>query len=68
MKRPSDYELVFLQSRVNGADYREPEHVNQKWDWPRGTFLQRRRAELAQKEEPVHYCPLHYRRENEHGS
>lgn len=39
---------VIHQSRVaSGAPYVEPEHIHQKWDWPRQTWLQRRLAELA---------------------
>lgn len=32
-KRLTDWQLVFSQSRVNGAEYVEPEPVG-RWKWP----------------------------------
>ena len=47
--KETDWELVFLNSKVNDCDYRESEW-NQKWEWPEGTWFQNRRAELQWSE------------------
>ncbi len=36
---------VFQRSVINGAMYNEPEPC--AWSWPKGTWLQQRRAELG---------------------
>jgi len=41
--RPSCWQLVFLQSKVNGAAYNGEELPGRNWDWPKDTYLQRRR-------------------------
>ena len=38
----SYWQLVFLQSKVNGAQYHGEELFPRKWDWPRDTYVQRR--------------------------
>jgi hypothetical protein len=40
------WQLVFNQSRVNGAAYFGDRLPNYSWDWPKDTFLQRRLSEL----------------------
>jgi hypothetical protein len=40
--RPSYWQLVFLQSKVNGAAYTGEELPGRNWDWPKDTYLQRR--------------------------
>jgi len=40
--RPSYWQLVFLQSKVNGAAYTGEELPGRNWDWPKNTYLQRR--------------------------
>ena len=43
--RPSYWQLIFLQSKVNGAQYRGEELPGRNWDWPKDTYFQRRRHE-----------------------
>ncbi len=38
----NSWELIFRQSRVNSASYDGDQLVAQNWDWPRGTWFQRR--------------------------
>jgi hypothetical protein len=38
----SFWQRVFLQSKVNGAPYLGEELPGHRWNWPKGTFLQRR--------------------------
>ena len=40
--KPSYWQLVFLQSKVNGAAYNGEELPGRNWDWPKDTYLQRR--------------------------
>jgi len=40
--KPSYWQLVFLQSRVNGATYNGEVLPRRSWDWPKNTYLQRR--------------------------
>jgi hypothetical protein len=45
----SDWQLIFLQSRINGCDCNEVEY-HQKWDWPKSTWLANRLAFLRIQE------------------
>ena len=40
--KPSFWQLVFLQSKVNGAAYYGEELPGRNWNWPKDTYLQRR--------------------------
>ena len=40
--KPSYWQLVFLQSKVNGAAYFGEELPGRNWNWPKDTYLQRR--------------------------
>lgn len=40
--RPSYWQLVFMQSKVNGAAYTGEELPGRNWEWPKNTYLQRR--------------------------
>jgi hypothetical protein len=40
--KPSFWQLVFLQSKVNGARYSGEELPGRTWEWPKDTYLQRR--------------------------
>jgi hypothetical protein len=40
--KPSYWQLIFLQSKVNGARYSGEELPGRNWDWPKDTYLQRR--------------------------
>ena len=42
MGKPSYWQLVFLQSKVNGAAYSGENLPGRNWDWPKDTYLQRR--------------------------
>ena len=42
VEKPSYWQLVFLQSKVNGAAYNGEELPGRNWDWPKDTYLQRR--------------------------
>lgn len=49
IKPPTDIQLVFLCSKVNGCEYREPE-VGTAWTWPEG-YMTRRLKELKEEKE-----------------
>ena len=38
----SQWQLIFSQSRVNGAFYRGEKLAPHPWAWPKGTWFQRR--------------------------
>jgi hypothetical protein len=42
MGKPTYWQLVFLQSKVNGASYNGEALPQQIWDWPKETYFQRR--------------------------
>jgi hypothetical protein len=42
MEKPSFWQTIFLQSKVNGAPYRGELLTGQNWSWPKNTYLQRR--------------------------
>jgi hypothetical protein len=42
LERRSYWQLIFLQSKVNGAPYNGEALPGQSWDWPRDTYFQRR--------------------------
>jgi hypothetical protein len=42
----SRWQLVFSQSKANGAYYNGEELPTLPWHWPKDTFLQRRRQQL----------------------
>jgi hypothetical protein len=42
MDKPTYWQLIFLQSKVNGASYNGDALARHNWDWPKGTYLQRR--------------------------
>ena len=37
-----NWQLIFLQSKVNGATYNDEKFPGSNWDWPKDTYLQRR--------------------------
>ena len=47
--KPSAWQLVFSQSKVNGATYRGEQLPNLSWEWPKDTYLQRRLKRLGCK-------------------
>ena len=42
LEKLSYWQLIFLQSKANGAWYDGEKLTGQKWDWPENTYLQRR--------------------------
>jgi hypothetical protein len=40
--KPSFWQSVFLQSKVNGASYNGDGLPGRHWNWPKDTYLQRR--------------------------
>jgi hypothetical protein len=44
--KPSFWQLVFSQSKVNGAAYTGEELSLRSWKWPENTYLQRRLKHL----------------------
>jgi hypothetical protein len=49
MSSSNYWQLVFNQSRVNGAEYFGDQLPCNSWDWPKNTFLQRRLSELKKQ-------------------
>lgn len=52
----SYWQLIFSQSKANGAPYHDEELPVSNWDWPKDTYLQRRRS--------VHESPVACARES----
>ena len=46
--KSSFWQLVFSQSKVNGAPYTEEWLSLDSWKWPENTYLQRRLKDLRQ--------------------
>ncbi|HXG53626.1 MAG TPA: hypothetical protein VNN77_19670 [candidate division Zixibacteria bacterium] len=46
LEKPSFWQLVFSQSKVNGAPYYGEQLPGRNWNWPTDTFLQRRLREI----------------------
>ncbi len=42
LDKPSFWQLVFSQSKVNGALYLGEQLPGRNWDWPKNTYFQRR--------------------------
>jgi len=42
LEKASSWQSIFLQSKVNGAAYNGEQLLGLNWEWPKGTFLQRR--------------------------
>ena len=42
LQKPSLWQLIFLQSKVNGAPYHGEKLSGHLWNWPRNTYFQRR--------------------------
>jgi hypothetical protein len=46
LEKPSFWQLVFAQSKVNGALYLGERLPGHSWDWPKNTYFQRRLRQL----------------------
>ncbi len=46
IEKPSFWQLVFSQSKVNGATYSGERLQGYVWNWPTDTFLQRRLRQI----------------------
>lgn len=44
----SVWQLIFLQSKVNGAEYHGEEFFPNNWNWPQDTYFQRRLRSLRE--------------------
>lgn len=55
----SFWQLVLLQSKVNGALYRGEQLPRLHWDWPKDTYLQRRLKRAAIQGEARREWPPH---------
>lgn len=42
LQSPTFWQLVFLQSKVNGATYGGEQLPRRNWSWPKDTYLQQR--------------------------
>jgi hypothetical protein len=49
LERSSFWQLVFSQSKVNGAPYNGEQLPGRIWDWPKDTYLQKRLHESKSK-------------------
>lgn len=47
----TDWQMLFARSVINGADNMQDYLPQQHWDWPTGTYLQKRLAEKKRKEQ-----------------
>jgi hypothetical protein len=53
LDKPSYWQSIFLQSKVNGAAYNGEGLPRRSWNWPKNTYLQRRlgrHGDLHQRE------------------
>ena len=48
----SFWQLIFLQSKVNGTPYCGEELPRHNWDWPQETYLQHRLYYLKESQTP----------------
>jgi hypothetical protein len=46
LEKPSFWQLVFSQSKVNGALYLGEQLPGRTWEWPKNTYFQRRLRQL----------------------
>ena len=63
LEKPSFWQLVFTQSKVNGAHYIGEQLPGSNWDWPKDTYLQRRLRQVKSyqatgKSHRTHYSAL----------
>jgi len=42
IEKPSVWQQIFLQSKVNGAPYNGDVLPGRNWNWPKDTYLRRR--------------------------
>jgi hypothetical protein len=58
LKKPSLWQLIFLQSKVNGAAYFGERLPGHNWNWPKNTYFQRRlqQVRLYRSTEPAGTC------------
>ena len=48
-KKPSYWQMVFLQSKANGTNYSEDDLPGGNWVWPKETYLQRRLESMKRR-------------------
>jgi len=59
-ERMTFWQLIFSQSKANGAQYRGETLPICRWNWPTDTYLQRRRSsqQSLPLTSPTHYVSL----------
>ncbi|MBI4526846.1 MAG: hypothetical protein HY695_23875 [Deltaproteobacteria bacterium] len=48
-----DWQLIFLQSKINGGLYLGDELPVQKWEWPTHTWFQERLRNVREREKKI---------------
>jgi len=46
LDKPTFWQMVFAQSKANGAPYIEEQLPGTNWEWPKDTYFQRRLQKL----------------------
>ena len=54
-RKLSAWQLVFSQSKVNGAAYNGDTLERIIWNWPKGTYLQRRLSRVKYLDSAKHF-------------
>jgi hypothetical protein len=57
-EKKSLWQIIFMQSKVNGALYRGEELPGYTWDWPKDTYLQRRLRRLRRYRSSFEFADL----------
>ena len=52
LEKPTYWQLVFSQSKVNGATYRGDHLEGTNWNWPDDTYLRRRLRQVRFDQAP----------------
>ena len=56
------WQTIFELSRVNGASYGEESLPYTNWNWPKETWLQKKRRELHELQKAANPWPIKHRR------
>jgi hypothetical protein len=57
LRKLTDWQRIFLQSKVNGAPYNDGALDRYKWDWPKETYFQRRLYRLKSAQDSRRGAP-----------
>jgi len=58
LEKNSPWQIIFMQSKVNGALYRGEELPGYAWNWPKDTYLQRRLRRLRRHRSSFEFADL----------